>query len=176
VTQLIHRLHTLPERAIFVYVRFVDAPFVRPNEGLLTSLEVETKAKGVYKAVATFGYAQEEIDATVIAKDILTEIQRIESDYTITGGTVSMDAEGKEIKSFDSPLMKAKVLTGSEISYFTSRDFLASKQQYPNVVRQWFHDFFVNAYMILARNAPDLATFYNIPENELIEVGTRYLV
>jgi KUP system potassium uptake protein len=173
VTQLINRLHTLPERTVFVYVRFVDAPFVRPNEGLFTSLELEPKAKGVFKAIATFGYAQEEVDATVIAKDILKEIERLESDDI---GVFTPAAEGKELKSFDIPLVKSKNLTGTEISYFTSRDTIASKKQYEHVVFQLFHDFLVGAYMVLARNAPDYATYYNIPENELIEVGTRYLV
>jgi len=174
VTQLINRLHTLPERTVFVYVRFVNAPFVRPNEGLFTSLEFETKAKGVYKATANFGYAQEDIDATIIAKDILSELQRIESDYVSPGGLVP--EEGKELKAFDAPVLQAKKLTGSEISYFTSRDSIAAKKIHDNRVLQWWHRFIVSLYMVLARNAPDFATFYHIPENELIEVGTRYLV
>jgi KUP system potassium uptake protein len=171
ITQLIRRLHILPERVVFVYIRAVDAPFVRPNEGLRTSLETQMKAKGVYKAIATFGYAQEHIEATIIAKDIITEIQRIEQT------SVDVFREKKELPAFDIPLVKSKLATEGEIIYFTSRDSIASRKEYSgNPVRQFIHDLFVAAYTVLSRNAPDMATYYQIPENELIEIGTRYLV
>jgi len=178
VWKLLVNFHVLPSRAALVQVKTVRVPFVAPTAPeLKTALSVKPLGSGLYNVQATYGYAQADIDAKTIVTDLMAELNRVEGkvplimseEFGTPGGSNSLSSLEQEfLKESDDKILyiacHQMLLPLKPWAWSTWK----SKSFWGNL----YHRIHLAMFNVLARNATKLSEIYEIPPEQLTEVGT----
>jgi len=160
VWKMIKNFHVLPSRTILLSIQTVRVPFVSPTTNGQTALRFKTLGNGMYNVTATFGYFQSVVDANIIARDIIAELDRLEVDFH-----PKLPFQ-EEKEAVDSTTLQEPKATDATILYL-----ICSQQLAPAKTSTWFHRFRIALFNVLVSNTSKLEDFYNIPHEQLTEMG-----
>jgi len=172
VWKMIQNFHILPLRTVLLSIQIVGVPFVSPTQNGSTALRVKTLGNGIYSVTAIFGYAQEIIDAKVIATDIIYELNRLE---TLDNNNNSKVMESLSSKAEEQNVIQTIVQEQSQLEQKIIEEsilYLISYQQLaPPKGAHWGHKLRIATFNLLAMHASNFSDFSSLPYEQTTEIG-----
>jgi len=143
VSVLLPRMRSLPSPSVFLTVKFVPIPYM--SEADRVTLQYVPELEGVVHAVVTYGFAEVPNISSVLTQVFLDNQITVKTDVTPRS-------------EYD--------LSTPPITYYLSRERIRCAPD------RWIgHKIWVKIFDILQTNSRSKADVFNIPSQEIVEVG-----